>query len=67
MLYLGWLFSFLVGAVIPSFIFLLGPVFDAFTETDDMDKKLEAVTKVVYIMGGLALGVWVGEWLSYYF
>ena len=29
-LYLGWIASCLTGAVLPSFIFMLGPVFDSF-------------------------------------
>lgn len=66
LLYLSWVFSFGTGCVIPSFIFLLGPVFDAFQESEDADDRLKAVGKVVIIMGILALAVWLGSWLSYY-
>lgn len=56
----------LTGFVLPSFIFLLGPVFDAFGPDQDKDESLQSVQIVVLIMLVLGLTVWVTSYLSFY-
>ena len=57
----GHIFSGLTGLVIPSFIFLLGPIFDAFGETDK-DKQRDQILMLNAVMFGLAIFVWIGSW-----
>jgi|Transcript_24402 ABC-type multidrug transport system fused ATPase/permease subunit len=66
MLLTGWIFSALTGFVIPSFIFMLGPVFDAFNPNASKEESLKQVGMLVALMGGLALFVWIAAYMSYY-
>ena len=65
LLYLGWFFSFLTGAVLPAFIFLMGDVFDAHKPEADKDEALKKVTKVVVAMGGLGVVVFISSALQH--
>ena len=44
----------------------MGPVFDEFGRTASKEDSLYGVLLIDAIMGGLALIVWIGSWLSYY-
>ena len=59
-LYGGWIFSFLTGLVLPSFIFLMGPIFDAFGLEKTKDDSFRDVIYLVSIMGCLAGFIWIG-------
>ena len=65
-LYLAWSCSTITGLVLPSFIFLLGPVFDAFGPEQSKDESLEQVQLVVIIMGVLAFIVFLASYLAHY-
>lgn len=52
-LYTGWFFAGITGAVLPSFFFLIGDVFDSFGPENDDDEKLDSVVFLVIVMGCL--------------
>ena len=61
---IGWLFAFLNGAVIPTFLFMMGDVFDSFSGEDvSPEDKLYKVLRLVAIMFGLACFVMIGSYL----
>ena len=37
-LYIGWIFACLSGCILPSFIFLIGDVFDSFSPDNDPEE-----------------------------
>ena len=57
LMYFGWLFAVLSGAILPCFIFMLGPIFDSFGPSNDAKETLEMVKVVVSIMGILAFAI----------
>ena len=63
----GWTAAFLVGSVLPSFLFLLGDVFDTFGGDTTPEEQLEGVGNLVKIMGGLAAFVFIASFLQHYF
>ena len=64
-LYFGWFFSACAGAVTPSFIFLLGPIFDAFGPAQSKEESFEQVGLFVGIMGVLAVCVWIFSYIQH--
>ena len=58
------MFAFFNGCVIPTFLFMMGDVFDSF-EGDEVsaEEKLYKVLRLVAIMGGLASFVFIGSYL----
>jgi hypothetical protein len=55
MLILGYLFAVFSGAILPIFIFMLGPVFDSFGAGADPEETLDQIVRITYIMAGLAV------------
>lgn len=66
-IYIGWVCSIITGAVLPVFIFLLGPIFDSFAPDQDSEESLRRVGLIVGIMCGLGLVVWIASYISFYF
>jgi len=64
-MYTGWLFASLSGAILPCFIFMLGPVFDSFGPGNDPKETRDQVRIVCSIMGGLALGIAITGFFQY--
>ena len=60
-LYFAWICCFLVGATLPAFIFLIGPVFDAFGPDQSKEDSLENVGYLVGVMAGLATIVFIAS------
>ena len=61
---IGWAFAFLNGCVIPTFLFMMGDVFDSFSGDDvSEEEKLYKVLRLVAIMFGLACFVMIGSYL----
>lgn len=62
LLRIGWLCAFLVGCCLPAFLFMIGDVFDSFSEqVETRDEKLEKVLRLVGIMGILGVFVFIGS------
>jgi len=66
-LYIGWIFAGITGAVIPSFIFMLGPVFDSFGPGQSKEDSLNSVGLFAGIIGCLAVGVWITSYMQHAF
>ena len=58
-LYLGWFFSGLTGAVLPSFFFIIGDVFDSFGPESTKEEKLESVVFLTIVMAALGTIVFI--------
>ena len=65
LMYFGWLFAALSGAVLPTFIYMLGDVFDSFGPDQDPQETLDLVRRITMIMGILALVLLVTGFLQY--
>ena len=65
-LYLGWTFAALTGAILPTFFFFIGPVFDSFTEETTPEKARDAIREVCIIMGFLTLGIGITAFFQNY-
>ena len=66
-LYIGWVFAGMSGAVLPSFIFMLGPVFDSFGPSQSKEDSLDSVSLLAGIIGCLAVVVWITSYLQHSF
>lgn len=62
--YLGCIGAILTGAALPSFVFLIGDVIDAFGPTMDREEGLETVKNITLIFLYIGIGVWI---VSYFF
>jgi hypothetical protein len=61
---IGWIFAFFNGCVIPTFLFMMGDVFDSFAGDEvPAEEKLYKVLRLVAIMFGLACFVMLGSYL----
>jgi hypothetical protein len=56
-MYTGWVFAGLSGAILPTFIFMMGPVFDSFGPSNDPAETRTMIRQLTAIMGILALGI----------
>jgi hypothetical protein len=66
MLIVGYFFAVCAGAILPAFIFMLGPVFDSFGDpTSDPDATLKEIREITLIMAGLALSIMVAAYFQY--
>ena len=63
-IYLGWFFAALTGAILPTFFFFIGPIFDSFSDGADLAK--EKVRELCMIMGILALGITLTSFFQNY-
>ena len=59
-MYFGWCFACLAGAVLPTFIWLLGDVMDSFGQSASFDDTESQILNLAKVMGGLLLFVWIG-------
>lgn len=59
MLYMGWLFAALSGALLPVVFFWLGPVFDTFGPDTTPEEMADTISEICLILLGLACGVFV--------
>ena len=65
-LYLGWAFAALSGAILPTFFFFMGPVFDSFTVETTPEEARDAIREVCIIMAGLAGGITITSFFQNY-
>ena len=65
-LYVGWAFAALSGAILPTFFFFMGPVFDSFTVNTTPEEARDAIREVCIIMAGLAGGITITSFLQNY-
>ena len=66
-LYFGWVCCAIVGATLPCFIFFIGPIFDAFGPDQSEEESLKNVGKLVGVMGGLALIVFITSFVMHHY
>lgn len=66
MLYLGWTFAALTGAILPTFFFFLGPVFDSFTINTTPEEMRDDIREICLIMLFLAIGIFITSFLQNY-
>lgn len=64
-IYTGWIAAGLSGTVLPAFIFMLGPIFDAMGPENDPEESLKLVAQITGIMAGLAILVFITSYLQY--
>ena len=64
---IGWFFAFAVGCCLPTFLFLMGDVFDSYDGEETEEEKLYKVLRLVLIMFGLAMFVFIGSFFQHYF
>ena len=57
MLFTGWFFASLTGAILPTFIWLIGDVFDSFAPDKDPEETRDKVREMFYIMLALCFGI----------
>ena len=62
----GWLFAALSGAILPTFFFFMGPVFDSFTVETTPEEARDAIREVCIIMACLAGGITVTSFCQNY-
>lgn len=67
MLYSGWLFAALSGATLPCMFFMLGPVFNSFTEESTPDDIANKIADLCIIMAILAVFVFVCSFFQNWF
>lgn len=65
-LYTGWAFAGLSGAILPTFFFFMGPVFDSFTVNTTPEEARDAIREVCIIMACLAGGITVTSFCQNY-
>jgi uncharacterized protein (DUF697 family) len=65
LMYSGWVFAGISGAILPCFIFMLGPVFDSFGPDNDPAETRGMVRQITAIMGILAFGIAVTGFFQY--
>ena len=65
LMYTGWVFAGMSGAILPVFIFMLGPVFDSFGPGNDPEETRDMVRQITAIMGALALGISITGFFQY--
>ena len=65
-LYTGWAFAALSGAILPTFFFFMGPVFDSFTVNTTAEEARDAIREVCIVMACLAGGITVTSFCQNY-
>ena len=65
-LYAGWAFAALSGAILPTFFFFMGPVFDSFTVETTAEEARDKIREVCIIMACLAGGITVTSFCQNY-
>ena len=65
-LYTGWAFAALSGAILATFFFFMGPVFDSFTVNTTPEEARDAIREVCIIMACLAGGITVTSFCQNY-
>ena len=65
-LYTGWAFAGLSGAILPTFFFFMGPVFDSFTVETTAEEARDKIREVCIIMACLAGGITVTSFCQNY-
>mmetsp|Transcript_47760 Transcript_47760/g.63094 ORF Transcript_47760/g.63094 Transcript_47760/m.63094 type:complete len:114 (+) Transcript_47760:128-469(+) len=58
MLLTGWVFSALSGAILPTFIWLIGDVFDSYA-LGNPEETRDTIRQTFYIMIGLCTGIFI--------
>ena len=64
MLCTGWFFACLTGVILPSFIWLIGDVFDSFAPDKDPEETRDKVREMFSIMLGLCAGISISATLQ---
>ena len=66
LMYGGWAAAIISGLGMPSFVFLIGNVLDAFNDnTESPDQTLDHVKTLSGIFGIIGLGVWLSSYIYY--
>lgn len=64
MLWTGWIFAGLTGAILPLFFFFLGPIFDSFGGTNTPEETRDMVRELCIIMFCIAVGIMITSYLQ---
>lgn len=56
---MGWFFACLTGATLPTFIWLVGDVFDSFKPDIDPEETRDQIRFTFYIMCGLCTSIFI--------
>ena len=59
MLWTGWIFAGLTGAILPLFFFFLGPIFDSFGGNNSPEETRDMVRELCIIMFCIAIGIMI--------
>lgn len=62
---LGFSFSFLAGAAMPSMVFLLGSIIDSFAVIDPTLTVFDAVKVTIIAMSSIGLFIWLVTYINY--
>ena len=55
MLWAGWVFAAITGMIFPVFLWMVGDVFDAFSQEKEREKTLDEIWNLFYVMVGLCI------------
>ena len=57
MLWAGWVFAALTGMIFPVFLWMVGDVFDAFSQEKKREETLDEIWGFFYVMVGLSIAL----------
>ena len=63
-LYVGWLFAAISGAILPTFFFFIGPIFDSFGGENTPEETRDQVRVLCLILGCIAIGLMITSFLQ---
>ena len=66
MLRIGWLFACLTGAILPTFIWMLGDIFDSYDPNKDSEQTRDEIRSAFFKMLGLCGLICVTATFYYY-
>ena len=63
-LYMGWFFAALSGAILPTFFFFIGPIFDSFGGDNTPEETRDQIRGLCAILGCISIGIMITSFLQ---